>query len=424
MPYKIMSFAKNIYVYLFSNILNAAIPFILLPILTRYLSPNEYGQIAMFQTMLTGIGAFIGLNTVGAANRKFYDDNLSLNETRMFNGSCLQILIFTLFIAAVAVIVAENFLTNFLSIPSEWLYLALLVSSCTFLINFRLGQWQVRKSAIKYGLLQVGNSVLNMSLTLILIVFYAEGAKGRIDALLYAGVMSATIAIFLLYKDQLVSLRSINKGNIKEALNFGMPLVPHVFGAFLLTAADRFVINDRLGLADAGIYMVAVQVSMALTIVFDAINKAYVPWLFERLKRNDEKEKLLIVKNTYIYFLCVLSLAALSFFIGPAMITLVVGDKYKAAGGVIGWLCLGQVFGGMYLMVTNYIFYAKKTGRLSLVTIGSGLINLLVMLVLVNYLGIEGAAISFALSKMIQFLLTWWLASVVFPMPWLFKVER
>ncbi|EGQ8503441.1 oligosaccharide flippase family protein [Vibrio parahaemolyticus] len=413
-----MSFAKNTYVYLFSNILNAAIPFILLPILTRYLSPDEYGQIAMFQTMLTGIAAFIGLNTVGAANRKFYDDNLSLNETRIFNGSCLQILIFTLFIAIVAVMVAEGFLSNFLSIPSEWLYLALLVSSCTFLINFRLGQWQVRKSAKKYGLLQVGNSVLNMSLTLILIVFYAEGAKGRIDALLYAGVMSATIAIFLLYKDQLVSLRIINKGHIKEALNFGMPLVPHVFGAFLLTAADRFVINDRLGLADAGIYMVAVQVSMALTIVFDAINKAYVPWLFERLKRNDEKEKLVIVKNTYIYFLCVLSLAALSFFIGPAMITLVVGDEYQAAGRIIGWLCLGQVFGGMYLMVTNYIFYAKKTGRLSLVTIGSGLLNLLTMLVLVNYLGIEGAAISFALSKMIQFLLTWLLASKSTPMPW------
>ncbi|EGR0268964.1 oligosaccharide flippase family protein [Vibrio alginolyticus] len=413
-----MSFAKNTYVYLFSNILNAAIPFILLPILTRYLSPDEYGQIAMFQTMLTGIGAFIGLNTVGAANRKFYDDNLSLNETRMFNGSCLQILIFTLFIATVAVMVAEGFLTNFLSIPSEWLYLALLVSSCTFLINFRLGQWQVRKSATKYGLLQVGNSILNMSLTLILIVFYDEGAKGRIDALLYAGVMSATIAIFLLYKDQLVSLRSINKGHIKEALNFGMPLVPHVFGAFLLTAADRFVINDRLGLADAGIYMVAVQVSMALNIVFDAINKAYVPWLFERLKRNDEKEKLVIVKNTYTYFLCVLSLAAVSFFIGPAMITLVVGDEYQAAGRIIGWLCLGQVFGGMYLMVTNYIFYAKKTGRLSLVTIGSGLLNLLTMLVLVNYLGIEGAAISFAFSKMIQFLLTWLLASKSTPMPW------
>lgn len=416
-----MSFAKNTYVYLFSNILNAAIPFILLPILTRYLSPGEYGQIAMFQTMLTGIGAFIGLNTVGAANRKFYDDNLNDGDVRSFNGSCLQILIFTLLVAFLVVFVSEGYLSSFLSISPEWLYLSLLVSSCMFLINFRLGQWQVRKYAKKYGLLQVGNSFLNMSLTLILIIFYNKGAQGRIDALLYAGVVCASIGISLLYKDKLVSLSAVNKVHIKEALNFGMPLVPHVFGAFLLTAADRFVINDKLGLAEAGIYMVAVQVSMAFTIVFDAINKAYVPWLFEKLKRNDEKEKIRIVKNTYIYFVCVLSLAGLSFLVGPLIISLVVGDEYRSAGTVIGWLCLGQIFGGMYLMVTNYIFYAKKTGKLSLVTIISGLLNLLSMIVLVNYLGVQGAAIAFASSKLVQFLLTWWLATKSVSMPWIKK---
>ncbi|MEI5604581.1 hypothetical protein WB307_50110, partial [Streptomyces brasiliscabiei] len=79
-----------------------------------------------------------------------------------------------------------------------------------------------------------------------------------------------------------------------------------------------------------------------------------------------EKNKVLIVKSTYIYFLCVIFLAGLSFLVGPVIISLVVGDEYREAGNVIGWLCLGQVFGGMYLMVTNYVFYSKKTGMLSL----------------------------------------------------------
>ncbi|MFX3708006.1 lipopolysaccharide biosynthesis protein, partial [Streptococcus suis] len=86
----------------------------------------------------------------------------------------------------------------------------------------------------------------------------------------------------------------------------------------------------------------------------------------------------------------------LSFLVGPVIISLVVGDEYREAGNVIGWLCLGQVFGGMYLMVTNYVFYSKKTGMLSLITISSGLLNLLTMIILVNYLGIEGAGIAFA----------------------------
>ena len=58
-------------IYLVTSLMNAAIPFMLLPILTRYLEPEEYGQIAMFQVLVNALAAVVGLNTVGAANRRF-----------------------------------------------------------------------------------------------------------------------------------------------------------------------------------------------------------------------------------------------------------------------------------------------------------------------------------------------------------------
>lgn len=74
------NFFKSTSVYFLANILNAVIPFLLLPILTRYLSVEEYGQIAMFQLLIGGLAGFVGLNTVGAAGRKFYDKNISKSE--------------------------------------------------------------------------------------------------------------------------------------------------------------------------------------------------------------------------------------------------------------------------------------------------------------------------------------------------------
>ena len=74
------SFLGGAGIYLFSNILNAVVPFILLPILTRYLTPEEYGEVAIFQTLLGLLGAFVGMTFVGAANRKFYDSNLEKSE--------------------------------------------------------------------------------------------------------------------------------------------------------------------------------------------------------------------------------------------------------------------------------------------------------------------------------------------------------
>ena len=47
---------QNAAVYSLSNILNAAIPFLLLPILTRVLLPADYGVLAMFNATLGILG--------------------------------------------------------------------------------------------------------------------------------------------------------------------------------------------------------------------------------------------------------------------------------------------------------------------------------------------------------------------------------
>ncbi|PSV10641.1 polysaccharide biosynthesis protein [Photobacterium leiognathi subsp. mandapamensis] len=413
-----MSLLKGASVYLVSNILNAVIPFLLLPVLTRYLSPAEYGQIAMFQTLLAGIGTFIGLNTVGAANRKFYDGDIDETVLRQFNGSCVHILIVSSLIAFIGIFLFQNQLSEFLAIPTSWILASVVISAFGFITSMRLGQWQIRCQAKWFGFLQVSSSLVNMLLSLLFVIVLTQGAQGRIDAQVITGVFAAIVACVLLYKDKLLQVFVLKPLYIKEALFFGVPLIPHHIGFFLISAVDRFVINQKLGLNDAGIYMVAVQLSSAMAIIFDAINKSYVPWLFERLKRDKYEEKKQIVKYTYLYFIIVLLVSGFAFLVGPIFITLIAGDKYSDAGQVIGLLCLGQAFGGMYLMVTNYIFFAKKTASLALVTIITGVCNLCLLFVFIDQFGLAGAAISFCLSKIIQFLMTWKLSKKCVNMPW------
>lgn len=416
-----MSLAKNSVIYLCSNIINAAIPFLLLPILTRYLTPSEYGQIAMFQILIVGLSAFVGLNTVGAASRYFYDNN-NEKDIAIFNSSCIQILIISSLFLFIFGFIFLDKLVSYLSIPKEWIFGGILFSFSSFLLNLRLGQWQVRGIAIKFGSLQISNSAINMLLSLLFVVVFHYGAEGRVSAQIIAGIIAAFIAVSLLYKDKLVYLYVWNLEHIKQALFFGVPLIPHVFGGFLLLSVDRFVINQKLGLSSAGIYMVAVQLSMALMVVFDAINKAYIPWLYGCLSENSDKQKGLIVKYTYAYYAFLLVVSIIPFLIGPWILIFIAGDEYKASGDIIGWLCLGQIFGGMYLMVTNYVFYAKRTMLLSWVTISAGVLNIILVFLLIEPLGIKGAAIAFVLSKFIQFLMTWYIATRSVKMPWFYKI--
>ena len=412
------SFIGGAGIYLFSNILNAVIPFILLPILTRYLTPAEYGEVAMFQTLVGALGAFVGVTFVGAAGRKYYDADIERAELAEFIGSCIQLVFIFTIIISIVFITFKNQLSDWTGLQPEYVLWAVLVASCGVIIQIRLSQWQVRKKAIKYGILQISQSLLNMLLSLLLVVVLLQGAAGRIDAQVIVSLVFVGVAFFLLKKEGLLKIFTWQKKHLAEALRFGIPLMPHIAGGFLLSSVDRFVINQEIGLAEAGIYMVAVQLTAAIGIVFDAINKAYVPWLFEKLKADQLKEKQKIVKLTYVWFLVIIAGVALAFLIGPPLVVLIAGDQYAQAGEVVGWLALGQGFQGMYLMVTNYIFFSKRTGMLSVASIGSGILNLILLIVFVRILGLEGAAIAFAISMGMRFLLTWWIAQQRHPMPW------
>lgn len=412
------SFLAGTAVYLISNILNAVIPFLLLPVLTRYLSPEEYGEVAIFQTLLGGLAAFIGLSMHGAAGRKFYDGNLGKDDLAEFIGSCVQILLVTSFISVAVLIVFSGQFSEWLGLEKKWILLAVLVTAANIIIQLRLGQWQVRKQALKYGTLQISQSLLNFVLSLTLVVVFLKGSDGRISAQVWTAGIFLFVALWLLKCGNLLRFLCWRPDYIREALRFGVPLIPHVGGMFLLASVDRFVINSELGLAQTGIYMVAVQFAAALALVFDAINKAYVPWLFERLKRDQDVEKQQIVRLTYAWFALILCGAALVFVVGPWLVTVVAGEKYARAGDVIGWLALGQVFGGMYLMVTNYIFFSKRTGLLSVATIASGLFNVALLFLFIDEFGLEGAAYAFCIATAMRFLLSWYVAQKRHPMPW------
>lgn len=404
--------------YLLSNLLSAAIPFGLLPILTRYMTPAQYGQVGIYQALLAALVAFIGLTGHGAAAVKYYDSATSPGELKCYIGNCLLVLTATMLLTLIVAVGFARQLSAWLGLDLRWLLLAVAAAGASFVVSMRMTQWQIRKLARRYGLFQVSQSLTNVSLSLLLVVPLLMGAPGRMLGMSLAPACFALVALVLLYRDRLLAY-AWRPQYVREIVAYGVPLIPHSVGYFFLSSVDRLVINARLGSSEVGIYLAAAQVASGLALVFDAINSAYVPWLFERLKRDEIAEKRQIVRWTYRYFLLLAVVAALAFQIGPLVLVVVAGAKYAAGAAIIGWLILGWVFHGMYLMVTNYVFFAKRTGLLSLSTITAGLCNVGLLLWLVPREGLRGAAFAFAISSAVKWGLTWMVAQQSYPMPWL-----
>lgn len=409
--------------YLAANLVNAAVPFLLLPVLTRVLGPAQYGQVAVFQALVGALVAVTSLSVQGAANRRYFDAGVAPGELARFVGTC--VLVVAAATAATALVLAGVLepLAEWTGLEPAWVLWAVLAAGASGVVSIALGQWQVRGQALRYGALQCGIAVALALLTLVLVLGIRLGAEGRIAAQLWVALAAAAIALVALRAGGHLSL-AWSGADARAALAFGLPLVPHVAGIFLLSTADRLVIKDALGLEAAGVYMVAVQLALALSVLADAFNKAYVPWLYARLARDSAGDKAAIVRGTYLYFGVALALAGALFVLAPWLVPLLAGPGFDAAARLVGWLALGQAFHGMYLMVTNYVFYSRRTASLSLVTIGMGALNVALAVVLVRAIGLEGVAIAFAAVMGVRFLLTWAVAQRLHPMPWFAPVKH
>ena len=81
---------KNSFIYILGDVLNKAVPFFMLPILTRYLTPEDYGIIATFTVLVSFLMVFTGLSIHGSISVNFF--KMEKEELKIFIGNCLIIL--------------------------------------------------------------------------------------------------------------------------------------------------------------------------------------------------------------------------------------------------------------------------------------------------------------------------------------------
>lgn len=408
-------------IYALSNFAVAGVPFLLMPVLTRELTPDAYGIVAMFNVVVSLLAVCVGLNVHGAIIVKFYDRaSVHLPD---FVTTCLLILAASTVVFCIGVVVFSDVLFKVTSIDVQWLVIAALVAALQFVVQTLLSLLQATKRPMLYGAMRIGQAVADGAFSLALVVVLNLSWHGRLAGITMAWLISGGVAIYLMIRAEWLT-KTPSMACAKDALRYGLPLVPHSLGALLLGMADRFLVTNLLDVGSTGVYIVGVQIGMVLGIAADAFNRAFTPWLMETLQDANLAKKIRIVKCTYLYFVAIFLTALLGTAIAPHLMGVLIGSRYEAAGTIVGYMLIGNAFMGMYYMVTNYIFITRRTELLSGLTIvvGSAVTGLTWFLIKEH--GIEGAAQAFMIGQAILFMGTWLIANYCYDMPWLEAIKR
>lgn len=402
-------------IYIGSTLINAAVPFLMLPIFTHYLTPSDYGIVSMFSVLGGIIMPFIGFSTVGVISREYF--NKEKIDFGLYVGNILIIFGLSLIPISLLLIAFERQISSIAEIPVSVIWASFIFSTFSFLLNSILIIWQVQTRAKNYGIFQVAQTLLNIILSLLLVVLFNMGWKGRIASQVIVVIIFGVISFYYLRKS--TDLKIVyNKVYFYQALKIGVPLIPHTLGAIFISMSDRIFISNLIGIESTGLYALGYSIGNIIGFIEQSFNLAFAPWLFEKLNLNDQSIKIQIVKYTYLYFIVILGLALLLTIVTPFLFELFIDKKFEGAKIFIFWISLSFAFSGMYKMVTNYIFYVKKTHILAWITFGSAIVNIFLNYFLIKNLGAIGAAISASVVSFLFFVLTWILSNEVYKMPW------
>lgn len=400
--------------YALANVLNSAIPFLLLPVLTRVLAPAEYGAVTMFATVVSVLTAFTGLSIHGAVSVRHFDAD---TDHPRFVGACLGLLAISTSLVLLIVWLMAGPLSRWVEIPEGWLLVAVLTSAAQAVVQVRLAIWQVRSEVWRYGLFQILQTSLNLGLSLGLILLLGMGWEGRVLGICVAVFLFAGIAIYGLQRRVLVRW-AIDIDYIRAALRFGVPLIPHAVGAMMIAMSDRFIITHLLGVGATGAYAVGVQMGMVVGLLADAFVKAFGPHLFSELKSQDSSSGVRIVRQCAVVFVGFLVFALGYVALLPYFYPLIVGEQYSASLPIAQLVGFGNAFMGMYYVVAGFLFFFERTILLAKLTLAVGLMSIVLTYVSVEKIGVNGAAWAYVLVQILFFLGAWRLAQGVFPLPW------
>lgn len=407
---------KNFSIYFIGNLLNAAIPFALLPVFTTYLSPADYGNVSIVQTFLSicfplvivGVQAAISIEILKATDKQIWKKVvLSSLLIPIAAFAALLLVLFAL----------HSLVLNILGISLFWGILALVIALFQVVPNVVLAILQAEAKAFQYTIFQTTNSLLNFGLSILLIVALLYGWTGRIYAMLITNVVLFVVGLVWMKKNDLLEFH-FYPDEFKSSFKFGFFLLPHELSGVLLSSANRFIIVAALGLAQLGYFSVAFQVSSVMLFIATAFNQSWIVYLFKELNKGDAADKHKIVRQTYQLMGTFLVVAVLFNVAVKYLLLFLINKKFAQSADLIPWISLSFVFFGYYFLFVNYIVYLKKSHLISIATVSTTIINLVSTYILLNYIGIYGAVIAMIVANAFLFLTTWIIANKLYPMPW------
>lgn len=388
---------KGILKYSPAKIIVGLSNFMLIPLLAKNLTPEEFGLYSLLFTIATLL-IMLGSGWITQATLRYYYEYKE--DRNKFLGTSVTLIIL-INISISLLILVVTFLMDFKwnsTITTIILFLMFINSRSLF--NYLQTIIRNENKVLLYTIVDILLSLGTISLLYFLLI------NTKLKEISFFAASSVMLLILIIYLSKKFRIRfHFNKKMINKIAIYGIPLIFLSGLNWVMTMSDRIIISIFESPFDLGVYSANYSlIERVLLFITSMLTVATGPLIMKTwTEKGKDRTTILLKQITTIYLWLTVPIVFVAIVFGKEIIDLVLGNEYFGGAYLIAFISIGVFFQGVSLFSFQPLLLENKSKKYAQYTFYAALLNLSMNVILVSYIGIIGAGISTLITYMALF---------------------
>jgi O-antigen/teichoic acid export membrane protein len=305
--------------------------------MTTLLPPVEVGKITLIATGTAFFSLFL-VNPVGVfITRRLHSWDAAGFFKYYFHLFCVYLMVIAILAAFLVWLLLQSYI---LELGISLIWCAILIASSLFFntINQTLvPSMNLLDRPRPFVILTIGTLIFGLLTSVLLIKWFGATAVAWLTGLIFSQMVFSIIAYMVFFMGKPTTCRSLKNADYRRLFDFAWPISLAVGLNWLQMQGYRFVLADKFGLADLGLFAAGYGLASSLNTACDIVTTT---WFQPRFYREINSINPLIrahAWSNYASNMLPLSIMASSgiFMTAPYLTSIMLGPNYHAAAAYV-----------------------------------------------------------------------------------------
>lgn len=388
------SLVKNTIIITIGKICTQMITFFLLPVYTAILSTEEYGIVDLLNTLISLCIPVVTFQIERAIFRHLIDSRNDEIEIK----NAISTTIITTVVQSILYLVIFCIVAPFIHNNYKYFLATNVIASIfsNIMLQIARGLGDNKKYAIGSFFTAVSTVLLNV----LFIVGFKWGAYGMLFATLIGNIICIVYILITKKIYKYIEFKAYSKILLKKLWRYSIPLIPNAISWWIFNSSDRVIVSSVLGIAQNGILSASYKFSSVYISIYGIFDMTWTESASLHINDNDSSEFFSRTINTVLKLFTSICFGIIAFM--PFVFPLMINKKFEEAYNHIPILMLSSLFNVLVGLISVIYIAQKDTKAVARTSIMSAVINLIVNLALVNFIGLYAASISTLVAYMLM----------------------